>query len=589
MEINKDQKNEQSELLIYVKKKANEWITGNYDEETRKQVKYLLENDTKELIESFHTILEFGTGGLRGIMGVGPNRMNKYTVGMTAQGVANYLKKTYSVETQTKAAIAYDSRNNSKYFAQITADVLSANNIQVYLFDELRPLPELSFTVRYLNCQCGIVITSSHNPKEYNGIKVFWDDGGQIVSPHDKNIIQEVQNIKNIDEVRFNANKQLIKIIGKEIDEVYLKQIKSLSLSPQLIQKHKDLKIVYTPIHGSGVRLVPQILANFGFTNVYHVPEQDIPDGNFPTVRLPNPEETDALNKAIQKAKEVDANLVMATDPDADRLAVAVRNRKNEFVVLTGNQTASLLIYYLITQWKERGKLTGKEFIVKTIVTSELLREISERNNVECIDVLTGFKWIADVIKKNEGKKTFICGGEESIGFLISDFVRDKDAVITSAFMAETAAWAAERGKSLYDLLIDIYYEYGFYKAHLVYIVKSGIVGADEIQELMKNYRNNPPSTINKSNIIKIKDYQLLQEKDLINNIAKPLHLPKSNVIQFYLEDESKITARPSGTEPKIKYYFEVKEQLKNKDNFEKLDELLRKRIQDIITSMNLQ
>lgn len=576
-------------MLELAKQKASKWVEGNYDEQTKNRVKYLLKNNEAELIDAFYKDLEFGTGGLRGIMGVGTNRINKYTVGMTAQGIANYLKKVFIEKEGIRVAIAFDNRNNSKFFAQKTADVLSANGIMVYLFYELRPLPELSFTVRYFKCQCGIVITSSHNPKEYNGIKVFWEDGGQIISPHDKNIISEVKKIKDIKEVNFQGINKNILEIGEDIDNEYLKRIKELSLSEKIIEKHKDLKIVYTPIHGTGVKLVPQILEKFGFTNVYHVPEQDIIDGNFPTVRLPNPEEPDTLDKAIEKAKEVDADLVMATDPDADRVAIAVKNIKNKFVVLTGNQTATLLVYYLITQWKERGKLTGKEYIIKTIVTSELLKDIAIKNGVECIDVLTGFKWIANIIRQNEGKKTFICGGEESIGFLISDFVRDKDAIITSPMIAETAAWAVENGKTLFELLVDIYIEFGFYKDRLFYLVKEGISGANEIQEMMNTYRSNPMQKINNSKVIKIKDYLLQKEKDLTNNIEKPIYLPKSNVLQFYLEDDSKISVRPSGTEPKIKYYIEVKDILKNKSEFENTNELLENKIDNIVCSLGIR
>ena len=574
-------------MLEQITKKAKTWLAGNYDERTKEQVKYLLENDEAELIDSFYQDLEFGTGGLRGVMGVGTNRMNKYTVGMATQGLANYLKKTFDSQV-IKVAIGYDCRNNSKFFAQVTAEVLSANGITVYIFDELRPLPEISFTVRHLNCQSGIMITASHNPKEYNGYKVFWDDGGQIVTPHDKNIIDEVKKIKNIDDVKFAGDDKNIEIVGAEIDKEYLKRIKSMSLSPDLIKKHSALKIVYTPLHGCGVKLVPQALEDAGFTNIYHVPEQDVIDGNFSTVKYPNPEEIEALNMALDKAKEVNADFVLATDPDADRMAMAIKNSNNEFVVLNGNQSASLFVYYLITQWKEKGKLTGNEYIVKTIVTSELLKAIANKNDVECFDVLTGFKWIADVIKQNEHKKTFIGGGEESIGFMIGDFVRDKDAVTSCATIAETAAWAAENGKSLFDLLIDIYLEFGMYRERLMYIVKKGVTGAEEIKKMMKNYRNNPMESINNSKVVRILDYDILKEKDLIAGTEKDIHLPKSNVLQFYLEDGSKISVRPSGTEPKIKYYFEVNQELKDKKQFVEVENLLNQKIDDIIASMGL-
>ncbi|MBC8183623.1 phospho-sugar mutase [candidate division KSB1 bacterium] len=581
--------NKNSEILKTAKENANKWLEGNYDEETKAQVKFLMENDEKELVESFHSVMEFGTGGLRGIMGVGTNRMNKYTVGITTQGIANYLKKQYGEKESIKVAIAYDCRNNSQFFAQVTADILSNNDITVYLFEELRPLPELSFTVRYKKCHCGIVITSSHNPKEYNGIKVFGDDGAQVIYPHDENIIREVKNIQDINEVKFTGNKNNIISIGEEIDNEYLKRIKQLSFSGDLIKKHKDLKIVYTPIHGTGITLVPKILKEYGFENIYNVPEQDVIDGNFPTVRYPNPEETDALDLAIQKAKQVDADLILATDPDADRVAVAIKNNKNEYTILNGNQSASLLVYYILNQWKNRRKLTGKEFIIKTIVTSELLKDIALKNGVECYDVLTGFKWIAKVIRDNENQKKYICGGEESIGFLIGDFIRDKDSVGTCAMVAETAAWAAEQGKTLFDILIDIYLEYGFYKERLLYLVKQGISGKEEIGKIMANYRNNPMASINDSKVIKIKDFQSLKEKDLISGEEYPIDLPKSNVLQFYLEDGSKVSVRPSGTEPKIKYYFEVKDELSDQTRFEEVDNKLNQKIDGIMASFGLK
>ncbi len=580
--------NKSSDILKTAKENANKWLKGNYDEETKAQVKYLIENDEKELVESFHSVMEFGTGGLRGIMGVGTNRMNKYTVGITTQGIANYLKKQYKNNEIIKVAIGYDCRNNSQFFAQVTAEILSNNDITVYLFEELRPLPEISFTVRYKKCQCGIVITSSHNPKEYNGIKVFGDDGAQVIYPHDENIIREVKNINDINEVKFTGDKNNILSIGEEIDNEYLKRIKQLSFSGDLIKKHKDLKIVYTPIHGSGITMVPKIFKEYGFENIYNVPEQDVIDGNFPTVRYPNPEETDALDLAIQKAKQVDADLILATDPDADRVAAAIKNNKNEYIILNGNQSASLLVYYILNQWKEKGKLTGKEFIIKTIVTSELLKDIANKNGVECFDVLTGFKWIAKVIRDNENRKKYICGGEESIGFLIGDFIRDKDSVGTCAMVAETAAWAAEQGKTLFDILVDIYLEYGFYKERLLYLVKQGISGTEEIGKIMANYRKDPMVSIYDLKVIKIKDFQSLKEKDLITGDEQSIDLPKSNVLQFYLEDGSKISVRPSGTEPKIKYYFEVKDELSDRKNFEEVDNRLNQKIDGIMASLGL-
>lgn len=576
-------------MIEEVKKRAQKWLDGNYDSETKERVRYLLENDENELIDAFYQDLEFGTGGLRGIMGVGTNRMNKYTVGMATQGLANYIKTVFKGDESIKVVIGHDSRNNSRYFAQITAEVFSANGIKVYLFDELRPLPVVSFALRHLNCQSGVMITASHNPKEYNGYKVFWSDGGQIIPPHDKNVIEAVKNIKNIEDVRFNGNGQNIESIGQEIDRDYLQRIQAQSLSPEIIRKHKDLKIVYTPIHGSGVRLVPAILEKLGFESVYHVPEQDVIDGNFPTVAYPNPEETAGLKMAIDKAKEVDADIVLATDPDADRVAVAVKNLKQEFEILTGNQTAALIGNYLMTLWEARKKLTGNEYVVKTIVTTELLRAIANKYSVECIDVLTGFKWISDVIKQNQGKKNFICGGEESLGFLVGDFVRDKDAVISGATISEIAAWSQENGKTLFETLIDLYIEFGFYKSHLISIVKKGLDGAEIIRKMMEEYRNHPPKEINGSPIVKVNDILDLTEKDSVQQTVKKLNFPKSNVIQYFLEDGSKISIRPSGTEPKIKFYFEVKEKLSDKSQYDEIDALLKQRISDIIKAMELE
>lgn len=568
--------------------RARSWLQGNYDKETKEQVAHLIEKDPASLIDAFYKDLEFGTGGLRGIMGVGTNRMNKYTVGMATQGLANYLKKEFAGKNQIKAAIAYDNRNNSTFFAQVSANVLSANGIKVFLFDELRPTPELSFAIRYLNCQTGIVITASHNPKEYNGYKVYWEDGAQLIEPHDKNVIREVRNIQSVDEVKFDRNDELIEQVGKKIDNEYLKKVQGLSLSPDIIAKQNDLRIVYTPIHGTGVLLIPQALKSFGFTNIFNVPEQNIVSGDFPTVKSPNPEEPAALEMAIKKAGEVDAELVMATDPDADRVGIAVRDLHNKFVLLNGNQTAALLIYYLLTKWKNSKKFRGNEFIVKTIVTSELLKEIALSYQVEIFDVLTGFKYIADLINKLEGEKTFIGGGEESYGYLVDDFVRDKDAVISCCMVAEIAAWAKDQGKSLYTLLIEIYLKYGFYKESLISVVKKGKSGAEEIQRMMEGYRYNPLLLINNSPVIRIKDFLLQKEKNLKEESEKPIELPKSNVIQFYLEDGSKITVRPSGTEPKIKFYFSVKDELKRKEDFENKNALLDHQIIKIIESLGL-
>jgi phosphoglucomutase len=568
--------------------RAQTWLTENYDETTRKQVQEMITNNPQEVIESFYQDLEFGTGGLRGIMGVGTNRMNKYTVGMATQGLANYLKKIFPGNEKIKVAIAYDSRNNSPYFAQITAEVFSANDIYVYLFKSLRPTPELSFAIRHLGCKSGIVITASHNPKEYNGYKAYWEDGSQLIPPHDKNVIAEVQKITSVADVKFSGRKENIEMIGEDIDRVYLERVYQLSLSPGAIKEHKDLKIVYTPLHGTGGELVPACLKQFGFENVSVVAEQAIADGNFPTIKSPNPEESAALEMAIKQAENTGAELVMATDPDADRVGIAVKDTAGNFILLNGNQTAALLTYYLLLKWQENRKLTGKEYIVKTIVTSEILKDIADKFSVECYDVLTGFKWIAEIIRLNEGKKTFIGGGEESYGFMIGDFVRDKDAVSACAMVAETAAWAATKGKTLYELLIDIYLEFGLYKESLISVVKKGKSGSEEISKMMEDYRSAPPTLINGSRVAMINDYQFSVSRNMINGTQTPINLPKSNVLQFFLEDGSKISVRPSGTEPKIKFYFGVKEKLVSKADFATTDDNLGKRILDIIQDMKL-
>ncbi|MBN1951724.1 MAG: phospho-sugar mutase [Bacteroidales bacterium] len=576
------------DLLNEVKAKAQVWLEGNYDKETKAAVKNLLENDEKELIESFYRDLEFGTGGLRGIMGAGTNRMNIYTVGMATQGLSNYVLKNFKDLNQIKVAVAHDSRNNSRLFAETTAKIFAANGFKVYMFDALRPTPELSFAIRYYGCQTGVVITASHNPKEYNGYKAYWDDGGQIIAPHDKNIINEVLNIRSVDEVKWDGDESAIEILGHEFDEIYTDKIKGLSLSPELIKKYKDMKIVYTPIHGTGVKLAPMSLAKLGFTNIIHVPEQDVVDGNFPTVHSPNPEETAALSMAIAKAEAEDAELVMATDPDADRVGIAVRNTEGKFVILNGNQTAALLINYLLTKWSENGKLKGKEYIVKTIVTTELLADIAAKYKVPHYDVLTGFKFIADIIKQKEGELTFIGGGEESYGYLAGEFVRDKDAIISCSLIAETAAWAKSQGKKLYEMLLDIYVEFGFYKEDLISVVKKGKEGAEAIQQMMKEFRNNPPYSINGSTVTKIADYQYGELKDVVNNTSSAITLPKSNVLQFFTGDGSKISVRPSGTEPKIKFYFSVKTKLAGKADFAKVNAELDERIENIKKSLGI-
>jgi phosphoglucomutase len=572
-----------------VLERAQIWLSGSFDDETKRSVKQLIESNPVELTDSFYRDLEFGTGGLRGVMGVGTNRMNKYTVGMATQGLANYLKMMFPDANPVKMAISHDSRNNSKFFAQIVAEVLSANGFIVYLFDDLRPTPELSFAIRHLGCQSGVMVTASHNPKEYNGYKAYWDDGAQMIAPHDENVIKEVQKITSIDDVKWKGVKERIISIGEEIDEEYLNRVQALSLSPEAILHQKSLKIVYTPLHGCGRKLVPEILARYGFENIHMVKEQAIADGNFPTVHSPNPEEHDALDMAIKLAEELGADLVMATDPDADRVGIAVRNHKNEMVLLNGNQTAAILFYYILRRWKELDKLTGNEFIVSTIVTTKLLSEIALHFGVEYFECLTGFKFIADVIRQNESKKQYIVGGEESYGYLTGDFVRDKDAVSACALIAETAAWMADSGKSLFDLLIEIYLKLGFYKEGLISVTRKGKSGAEEIQQMMVDYRNNPPKTINNSLVIKIKDYLLLKEIEISTGIEKPIFLPKSNVLQFVLDDGSIISVRPSGTEPKIKFYFGVREKLSSTSEFEKTEQILDNRIAGIIASMKLK
>ena len=539
--------------------RAKGWLTDLYDAETQKQVKEMLDNNPEELVESFYRNLEFGTGGLRGIMGAGTNRMNIYTVAMATQGFANYIKKMNPDRNDLSIAISYDGRNNSPAFANITADVMSANGIKVYIFDCLRPTPELSFAVRELKCQAGVMLTASHNPKEYNGYKAYWNDGGQLVSPHDKNVIAEVEKISDPSMVNFKRNADLITVLGEDFDKIYLDKVLGLSLSLDLIKKHKDLRIVYTPIHGTGRRLVPEILKMKGFENIYTVEEQMIVDGNFPTVKSPNPEEPAAMALAVKKAQEVNADLVMATDPDADRVGIAIKDDKGEFVLLNGNQTASIFVYYLLTRWNELGKLTGKEYIVKTIVTTELLFEIAKKYDVKRYDVLTGFKYIADKILELEGKAQFIGGGEESYGYLAGDFVRDKDAVIATSMVAEAAAWAAEKGKTLYQVLNDIYQEFGLYKEKLVSLTKKGISGTEEIKALMAKFRTTPPTEIAGERVVEVRDYKVSEAKDIVTGKVSAINLPKSDVLQFFTENGSKITIRPSGTEPKIKFYFSMK------------------------------
>ena len=557
--------------------RAQAWLTEQYDEETRKKVQELIDNDPNELTESFYRNLEFGTGGLRGIMGVGTNRMNVYTVAMATQGFANYIKLMNPGEKELRVAVAYDCRNNSPAFANITADVMSANGIHVFLFDCLRPTPELSFAVRELHCHAGVMVTASHNPKEYNGYKAYWNDGGQLVSPHDKNVIAEVEKILDPSMVNFKRNPELITMLDEKFDDIYLDKVFGLSLSLDLIKKHKDLKIVYTPIHGTGRRLVPEILKRKGFENVYCVEEQMVVDGDFPTVKSPNPEEPAAMALAVKKAQEINADLVLATDPDADRVGCAVKNDKGEFILLNGNQAASVFLYYLLTRWHELGKLTGKEFVVKTIVTTELLFEIAKKYQVERYDVLTGFKYIASKILELEGQKQFIGGGEESYGYLAGDFVRDKDAVVATSLLAEAMAWAAEQGKTFYEMLCDIYREFGLYKEKLVSLTKKGISGTEEIKAMMARFRETPPTEIGGEKVVEIRDYKTLEAKDLTTGKVTPINLPKSDVLQFFTETGSKISIRPSGTEPKIKFYFSMKGKIEGSidDSMNRLDEKL--------------
>ncbi len=556
-----------------VKAKASQWLQGNYDEESKAKVNEMLNNnDPAELIDAFYKDLEFGTGGLRGIMGVGSNRMNRYTVGAATQGLANYLKQQFSSLDLIKVVIGHDCRNNSRYFAETVANIFSANGIKAFLFDDLRPTPEVSFAIRQLHCQSGVIITASHNPKEYNGYKAYWDDGAQLIPPHDKNVINEVSKITNIDDIQFKGNPELIEILGASMDEMFLDQLAMLSFNPDIIAAQNDLKIVYSPIHGTGVKLVPAALRRFGFTNVINVPEQDVVDGDFPTVISPNPEEPEALKMAIEKARETNADLVTASDPDADRLGIATRGPGGDFVLINGNQTTILLTWYMLNQWKEKGLLTGKEYTVKTIVTSEIITAIAEKAGVECFDTYTGFKWIAKIIRELEGQKKYICGGEESYGFLPGDYVRDKDAVASIAMISEIAAWARHQGKSLFDLLLDIYIEYGFSQEKMVYIERKGKTGAEEIEALMKKYRHDPPRELGGARVTYTKDYLTLKARNLVTGEETAIDDKPgtSNVLQFFTENGSKISVRPSGTEPKIKFYFEVKGKMASRSDFEK-------------------
>jgi phosphoglucomutase len=576
------------DVLESVKARATEWLTDVYDEATKAEVRRMLNNDDPtELIDSFYRDLEFGTGGLRGIMGAGTNRMNIYTVGAATQGLSNYLKKCFAGQ-EVKVAIGHDCRNNSRLFAETSAGIFAANGIKVYLFEDLRPTPELSFAIRQLGCQSGIILTASHNPKEYNGYKAYWNDGSQIVEPHDVNIINEVLKVKASD-IKFNGDPSLISIMGTEMDELFLEKVKSVSISPEVVERQKDLKIIYTPIHGTGVKLIPAALRKFGFTNIINVPEQDVVSGDFPTVVSPNPEETAALEMAIAKAVETNADVVLASDPDADRIGVAVKNDKGQFIILNGNQTALVFIYYIISKRKESGKLAGNEFIVKTIVTTELIAKIAELNKVEYFDVFTGFKYIAEVIRDFEGQKVYIGGGEESFGFMPADFVRDKDAVSSCALMAEIAAWAKDQGKSLFEMLLDIYLEYGYSREKMKYVVRKGKTGAEEIQQMMVNFRNNPPKVLGGSKLAIVKDYETLVAKNLLTKQETKINQKTtSNVLQFFTEDGTKISVRPSGTEPKIKFYFEVAGNLTERSQYYAVEKVADEKIDAIMKELDL-
>lgn len=576
-----------TEIIAKATEKAQLWLNENYDKTTRQAVQELLDaNDKTALVESFYKNLEFGTGGLRGIMGVGSNRMNVYTVGAATQGLANYLKKIFADES-IAICIAYDCRNNNKLFANTVANVMSANGIKVYIFEDLRPTPELSFAIRELKCKSGIVITASHNPKEYNGYKAYWEDGSQLVPPHDKAVIEEVNKV-SVENINFERNESLIETLGKEMDNNYLAAVKTLSLDPEAIKRHKDLKIVFTPLHGATHYMTPASIRNFGFDHVYNVPEQDVISGDFPTVVSANPEEPVALKMAIERAKEVNADVVMACDPDGDRIGVATKNDNGEWILLNGNQTALVLTYYIITQYKEKGLLQGNEFIVKTIVTSELLKKIAIENQVKCYDVYTGFKWIADAIRKHTEEK-YIGGGEESFGYMPGTIVRDKDGVSSCSLLAEIVAWAKDQGKTLYELLKEIYVTYGFSQEKMIYIVRKGISGAQEIKDMMYKFRNTPPSYINNKKVVRVLDYSTLEEKNMLRGtITKLSYELTADVLQFYLEDETKISVRPSGTEPKIKFYFEAKGSMKTADDFEEATQQSLKEIDAMISDLKL-
>lgn len=577
-----------AQLIAQCEAKAEQWLAPEFDEQTRKEVKELMANTDKTgLIDAFYKDLEFGTGGLRGIMGAGSNRMNIYTVGMATQGLANYLKKNFATLPLIKVAVCHDCRNNSRLFAETVANIFSANGIKVYLFDDMRPTPECSFAIRHFGCQSGVNITASHNPREYNGYKAYWEDGAQVLAPHDKGIIDEVNKVKVAD-VKFKGNPELIEIIGEEIDKIYLEQVKTISIDPAVIERHKDLKIVYTPLHGTGMMLIPQSLKLWGFENVHCVKEQMERSGDFPTVVSPNPENGEALTLALRDAKAIDADIVMASDPDADRVGMACKNDKGEWVLINGNQTCLLFLYYIITNRIKTGKMKPNDFIVKTIVTTEVIKKIADKNNIEMRDCYTGFKWIANEIRKSEGKQKYIGGGEESYGFLAEDFVRDKDAVSACSLLAEICAYAKDQGKTLYELLMDIYMEYGFSHEFTINVVKPGKSGADEIKAMMENFRTNPPKEIAGSKVVISKDFQSLEQTDA-NGVVTKLDMPEtSNVLQWFCEDGTKVSVRPSGTEPKIKFYLELKGEMKCTGCYERCLKEADAKIDDIKKSLGL-
>ena len=578
-----------AQLIAQCEAKAKQWLSPSFDEETRSQVQSMIDNtDKTDLIESFYKELEFGTGGLRGIMGAGCNRMNIYTVGMATQGFANYLKQNFKDKEQISVVVCHDCRNNSRLFAERVADIFSANGIKVYIFDDLRPTPECSFAIRYLKAQAGVNITASHNPREYNGYKAYWEDGAQVLAPHDKGIIEEV-NKCTIDDVKFEGNKQLIQVIGEDIDEPYLRMVRTISIDPEVIKRQHDLKIVYTPLHGAGRVIVPRSLAFWGFDNVHCVPEQMIKDGNFPTVDRPNPEIAEALTLGLRDAKKLDADILMASDPDADRVGMACKNDKGEWVLIDGNQTCMLFLWYIISNRKATGKMQPSDFIVKTIVTTELIRKIADKQAVEMRDCYTGFKWIAREIAISEGKQQYIGGGEESYGFLAEDFVRDKDAVSACSLLAEICAYAKDKGKTLYDILMDIYKEYGFSKEYTINVERPGKAGADEIQQMMVNFRNNPPKDLGGSKIILCKDFKTLEACDVNGKVTK-LDMPEpSNVLQWFCDDDTKVSVRPSGTEPKIKFYIEVKDTLTDASQYEALSKKAMQKVEAIEKSLGLK